>query len=293
MKSPPFDYYDPDTLEEALALLAEHGEEARLVAGGQSLVPLMNFRLARPAVIVDLNRIEALSYISEEDGILCIGPMTRQVTVETNEKVNREYPLLSEATRFIGHPAIRNRGTIGGSLAHADPAAELGAVAVCVDAELKLSSREKTRVVPARDFFQGPYTTCLQPTEILTEIRFPELPRESVTVFLELARREGDFALAGVAAVLEIDKRGYCRRARIALCGAGSVPCRVEATENALLGEPLTGKNMKAAASLAAAALDSFSDIHASSEYREHLARVLTYRSLEAVSRHSRMEEGG
>jgi len=165
-----------------------------------------------------------------------------------------------------------------------------------VDAEMNLSSREGTRVVPARDFFQGPYTTCLQPTEILTEIRFPKLPRESVTVFLELARREGDFALAGVAAVLVIDENGYCRHARVALCGAGSMPCRAEATERALLGERLTEKNMKEAAFLAAAALDSFSDVHASSEYREHLARVLSYRALEAASERAKtrkIKKGG
>lgn len=293
MKSPPFDYYDPHTLDEALSLLRDHGEEAKLLAGGQSLVPLMNFRLAQPAVIVDLNRIEGLSYISEEDGMFCIGAMTRQAALETDQRLRGDYPLLSEGVRFMGHPSIRNRGTVGGSLAHADPAAEFGAVALCADAQMKLSSREGTRWVAVRDFFQGPYTTCLEPTEILTEVRLRKFPKEAATAFLELARREGDFALAGVAALVEMSEDGFCRDARIALFGAGSVPCRAEAAERALRGERLTEKTMKEATSLVTAGVDLLSDIHASSEYREHLARVLTYRALRAMSMRIRIKEGG
>lgn len=281
MKSPPFDYRDPRTLDEALSILFENGEDARVLAGGQSLVPLMNFRLARPAVLVDINPLQELSYIVENDGEVRIGAMTRQANLETHEGVKRSYRLLPDAIAYISHPAIRIRGTIGGSLAHADPAAELVAVALCADAEIKIRNKERVRWVPARDFFQGPYTTALEATEILEEIKFPRLPPSAKTVFLEFSRREGDFALAGVAAMVETDEQGTCRQARIALCGAGAVPYRAVPVERALVGERLTTKIIKETVSLVTEGLEPYSDVHASSEYREHLARVLTGRALE------------
>lgn len=283
MKSPPFDYQDPHTLDEALSILFQYGEDAKVLAGGQSLVPLMNFRLARPAVVVDINQIQELSYILENEGEVRIGAMTRQANLETDEGVKRNYPLLPDAIAYIAHSAIRNRGTVGGSLAHADPAAELAAVALCADAEIKIRSRDQVRWVSSRDFFQGPYTTSLEPIEILEEVKFLRPSATAETVFLELSRREGDFALAGVAAMLETNEDGSCRQARIALCGAGSVPYRAAAVERVLMGERLTLKIIKEAVSLVTEGLEPYSDVHASSEYREHLARVLTYRALEML----------
>jgi CO/xanthine dehydrogenase FAD-binding subunit len=280
MKSPPFDYQDPHTLDEALSILFQYGEDAKVLAGGQSLVPLMNFRLARPAVVVDINQIQELSYILENGGEVRIGAMTRQANLETDDGVKRNYPLLPDAIAHIAHSAIRNRGTVGGSLAHADPAAELAAVALCADAELKIRSRDQVRWVASRDFFQGPYMTSLEPIEILEEIKFLKPPVRAQTIFLEFSRREGDFALAGVAVILETDEDGSCRQARIALCGAGSVPYRAAAVERVLMGERLTPKIINEAVFFVTEGLESYSDVHASSEYREHLARVLTHRAL-------------
>jgi carbon-monoxide dehydrogenase medium subunit len=209
--------------------------------------------------------------------------MTRQADLESDEGLKRNYPLLPDAIGYIAHPAIRNRGTIGGSLAHADPAAELAAVALCGDADIKIRSRDQVRWVPSRDFFQGPYMTSLEPVEILEEIRFPRPSAPAETVFLEFSRREGDFALAGVAALLELDANGSCRRARIALCGAGSVPYRAAAVEKILIGQRPTPQILNEAVSLVTEGLESYTDVHGSAEYREHLARVLTYRALEML----------
>jgi CO/xanthine dehydrogenase FAD-binding subunit len=283
MKSPPFDYRDPHTLDEALFFLFQYGDDAKVLAGGQSLVPLMNFRLARPAVVVDINQIHELSYILENEEEVRIGAMTRQSNVETDEGVKRNYPLLPCAIAQIAHSAIRNRGTVGGSLAHADPAAELAAVTLCADAEIKIRSRDEVRWVSSRDFFQGPYTTSLEPTEILEEVKFLKPSGTAETVFLEFSRRQGDFALVGVAAMLETNEDNSCRQARIALCGAGSVPYRAAAVERVLMGERLTLKIIKDAVSVVTEGLESYSDVHASSGYREHLARVLTYRALEML----------
>lgn len=283
MKSAAFDYRDPSTLDDALSILFEHGEDAKVLAGGQSLVPIMNFRLARPAVLVDINRIRELSYVSDNEEEILIGAMTRQVDLEMHEGLKRSYPLLADAIGYIAHPAIRNRGTIGGSLAHADPAAELAAVVLCGDADIKIRSRDQVRWVPSREFFQGPYMTALEPTEILEGIRFLKLSARAKTVFLELSRREGDFALAGVAAMLEPNEDGSCHQVRIALCGAGSVPYRAAAAEKILAGQQLTPKILNEAVGAVTEGLEPFSDVHASSAYREHLARVLTYSALEML----------
>jgi carbon-monoxide dehydrogenase medium subunit len=283
MKSPAFDYRAPRTVDEALSILFQYGEDAKVLAGGQSLVPIMNFRLARPAVIVDINPIQKLSYVSDDEEQIRIGAMTRQADLETDEGLKRNYPLLPEAIAYIAHQAIRNRGTIGGSLAHADPAAELAAVALCGDADIKLRSRDRVRWVPSREFFQGPYMTALEAVEILEEIRFPKPSAAVETIFLEFSRREGDFALAGVAAMLEANEDGSCCQARIALCGAGSVPCRAIAAEKILAGERLTPKIVNEAVSVVTEGLESYTDVHGSAEYREHLARVLTHRAFETL----------
>ncbi|HZE74314.1 MAG TPA: xanthine dehydrogenase family protein subunit M, partial [Gemmatimonadales bacterium] len=225
MKPAPFDYHRPDTADEALAILADLGGDAKPLAGGQSLVPAMNFRLARPAVLVDLNRIAPLAYIEESpDGGLLIGAMTRQRAAERSGRVARKAPLLFEALPWIAHPQIRNRGTMGGSLAHADPAAELPAVMVALDARFLLRSRTASRTVPAQDFYTGILTTVLGPDELLTEIRIPPRPARAGSAFIELARRHGDFALVGVAVDLALDQRGACASARIALLSVGDGP---------------------------------------------------------------------
>jgi carbon-monoxide dehydrogenase medium subunit len=286
MKPPPFAYFDPRTLDEAVALLNEHGLDAKVLAGGQSLVPLLNMRLARPAVLVDLNRIDGLGYVRETNGAIAIGAMTRQRTAERSPLVREKLPLLHAATTFIAHPQIRNRGTVGGSLAHADPAAELPAVALALEAEFAVAGPNGARTVAAKDFFVTYLTTCLEPAEVVTEVRFPAQPERSGWAFVELSRRHGDFALAGVAATLTLDS-GTISDARIALFGVGATALRASAAESMLRGQRPDDALFEEASRAAAEAIEEpLSDIHASAEYRRDLARVLTRRALtDAVAR--------
>jgi carbon-monoxide dehydrogenase medium subunit len=282
MKPAPFEYHVPRTLDEALATLAELGSEAKVLAGGQSLVPAMNFRLARPAALVDLNRLDSLAYIDPSpDGGLRIGAMTRQGAVERSPLVASRSALLFETMPWIAHPQIRNRGTVGGSLAHADPAAELPAVMVALDAQFVLRSRAASRVVPAMSFFTGLLSTVLQPDELLTEILIsPRQPRTG-TAFIELARRHGDFALVGVGVELVLDKAGACASARIALFSVGDGPVLAAGAMAVLVGSVPAPAGIEEAASVAAEKdIDPPGDIHASAEYRRHLARVLVRRTL-------------
>ncbi|HEX9312764.1 MAG TPA: FAD binding domain-containing protein, partial [Actinomycetota bacterium] len=205
MKPPPFKYARPGELDEVLALLSEHGDEAKLLAGGQSLIPLLNFRLARPSVLVDLNSVSGLDGMTSQNGTIGLGAMVRQRAAERSPDVGSSCPLIVQALRHVAHLQIRNRGTVGGSIAHADPAAELPAVALALDAEMVVRSAAGERVVPASEFFQGPFTTAVGPEEVLVEVRFPKLAGARST-FLELARRSGDFALAGVAAVARVEE---------------------------------------------------------------------------------------
>jgi CO/xanthine dehydrogenase FAD-binding subunit len=280
MKPVDFDYFDPVTVDEALSLLPHYGDEAKLLAGGQSLVPLLALRLARPRVLVDLNRIGELSYIRQRDGALAIGAMTRQRAVETSGTVRERCPLLTEAVRLIGHPTIRNRGTIGGNLAHADPASELPAVIAALDGELVARSARAERVIPARDFFVTALTTALQPGEILTEVRVPAMAPGAGWAFEELTRRHGDFAVVGVAAVVEADAAGRVSRAAIALTGVGGAPVRARRAEQSLVGRPLDVTAAQEAGRLAAEATDAQSDIHASADYRKAMAQVHVKRGL-------------
>ncbi|HEV7268888.1 MAG TPA: FAD binding domain-containing protein [Falsiroseomonas sp.] len=225
MKPAPFDWHAPAAIEEALALKARHGEEARFLAGGQSLVPAMNFRMAQPVVLVDLNRVAGLDGIDAgDDGSLRIGAMTRNARIERDALAARTHPILAEALREVAHPQIRNRGTLGGNLAHADPASEMPAVMLALDARFLLRSERGRREVVAADFFLAPLTTALQPDEMLAEILLPPLATGSGTAFIEVARRRGDYALMGVAAVLARDADGLCTMARIACCSAGPTP---------------------------------------------------------------------
>lgn len=281
MKPAPFEYADPGTVSEVISLLKQHEGEAKILAGGQSLMPLLNMRLARPGLIVDVNKLSDLDYIRQEDGWLVIGALTRHRTVERSELVKSHQPLLHQAALFIGHPQIRNRGTMGGSLAHADPAAEYPAVAVALGAELRAVGPGGGRTIPAEEFFLTYLTTALEPSEMLTQARFPMLPPNTGWGFQEVARRHGDFALAGAAVTLSLDEGGRCSAARIALFGVGPVPTRAEEAEQMLIGERLDERLFQQAGLKASEAItEPISDIHASAEFRQHLAGVLTRRAL-------------
>ena len=289
MKPAPFAYHRPETVDEALALLAAHGPGTKPLAGGQSLIPAMNFRLARPAVLVDLNRIAALASVREETDALRIGAMTRQRTVERDPLVRRRAPLLAEALPHVAHAQIRNRGTLGGSVAHADPAGEIPAVLLALEARFDLRGPGGTRTVPAERFFTGLFETALAPAELLIEIAIPAMRARTGWAFLEVARRHGDYALAGVAATLTLDDAGRCREARIALLGVGEGPVLARRAAKSLAGEAPTDKLLREAAAAAAAKdIDPPGDIHASAAYRRQLVAVLTRRALErAVARAS------
>jgi CO/xanthine dehydrogenase FAD-binding subunit len=282
LKPAPFEYHRPESLDEALAILAESGSDTKALAGGQSLVPAMNFRLARPAVLVDLNRLDPLAYITESpDGGLRIGAMTRQRAAERSAAVAGKAPLLFEAMPWIAHPQIRNRGTMGGSLAHADPAAELPAVMVALDARFVLRSRSASRTVPAQGFYTGILSTTLRPDELLTEIQIPLRSAHTGTAFMELARRQGDFALVGVAVEVVLNQGGGCSSARIVLLSVGDGPVLATTAMAALVGNAPTASLIEDAARLAGEAdIDPPSDIHASSAYRRHLAKVLVRRAV-------------
>ena len=280
MKPPPFDYLAPASLDEALTLLGELGDGAKVLAGGQSLVPMLNFRLVRPQHLVDLNGLAELAGIREHDGHLVIGAMTRQRSVEMSELVSDHWPLLAEAVPQIGHAQIRNRGTIGGSLAHADPAAELPAVVAALGGELVLKSARRQRVLTAEQFFVTYLTTAAEPDELLVEVRLPATPPRTGSAFLELTRRHGDFALVGGAATLTLDEAGVCTGAAIALTGVGPTPVVAREAARALVGVPPTPKVLEEVGRRVSESVTPDGDLHASSEYRKHLAGVLTRRAL-------------
>ncbi|MCA1645223.1 MAG: xanthine dehydrogenase family protein subunit M [Chloroflexi bacterium] len=285
MKPPAFEYHAPGSVDEVLALLSELGDDAKLLAGGQSLVPLLNFRLARPAHLVDLNRLAELAYVREWDAGLAIGAMTRQRTLERDARVRQCTPLLAHAIPLIGHVQIRNRGTIGGSLSHADPAAELPAVLAALDGQLVVRGGTGERVLHARDFFRGYLTTSLKPSDLLMEVRLPGLPPRSGTAFVELSRRHGDFAMVGVAVALTLDEEGRCQQARIALIGVGPAPVRNLDVEESLRGQRPSEDVFREAGRAVAAVIEPESDLHASAEYRRDLAEVLVRRALVAAHR--------
>jgi CO/xanthine dehydrogenase FAD-binding subunit len=279
VKPPKFDYHAPASLEEALALLQRYGGDAKVLAGGQSLMPLLNFRLSRPAALVDLNRIPSLAYVREHDGQLRLGAMTRQRTIEFSPMVAQKLPLLREATKWVGHLPIRTRGTIGGSIAHADPSAEYPAVLTALEGEVVARGPNGERVVKAKDLFHTYLTTSLAPEEILVEVRIPAMPAGAGYALEEFARRHGDFAIVGVAALIVREGR-RCRQARLATAGTGPVPVRLRAAEEILERDGLSDSAIEAAARRASELVSPDSDIHASAEYRRHLTGVLTKRAL-------------
>jgi carbon-monoxide dehydrogenase medium subunit len=281
MKPAPFEYAAPDSLDAALELLDEHGSAAKILAGGQSLIPAMNFRLVQPSMLIDLNRISELSYIqSTEGGGIRIGGMTRHSMVEHSSLIAGRAPLLHETMPHIAHPQIRNRGTIGGSLAHADPAAELPVAAVALDARLRLQKKGGDRWVDAADFFHFMFTTELQPSEILTEIEIPPLPARTGWAFEEFARRRGDYALAGIAALITLDEAGICRRARLVALNLGDGPLTASGAQAILEGEKPAPLAVESAARRFAEEVSPVGSVHASPAYQRHLARVLTERAL-------------
>ena len=284
MKPASFEFFDPRDLDEALSLLDRYGNEAKVLAGGQSLMPLMNLRLVRPKVIIDINRISELSYIkSGINGGLALGSLTRQRMVECSALVQKEYPLLAEAISLIGHRQIRNRGTVGGSLVHGDPAAELPALALLLEAEFVLCDSGGQRLVQAKDFFQSYMTTAIEPTELLTEIRFPHAVPRCGWAIQEISRRVGDFAVVGVAILLSADAHNAYQDARIALFGVGPTPVRIESAEAILKGTHLDSLARAEAARVVSEFLEPDSDVHASAEYRKEVAGVLTRRALETA----------
>jgi carbon-monoxide dehydrogenase medium subunit len=285
MKPAPFEYEAPESLPEALDLLARHGGEAKLLAGGQSLIPVMNFRLAQPALLVDLNRLSDLDYVQRSAaGGLAIGAMTRQRRLERDPLIAELAPLLHEAVPFIAHPQIRNRGTLGGSLAHADPAAELPAVAVALGARLRLARAGAERWVEARDFFAGLFSTALEPDEILIEVELPPPAPRTGWAFLETARRHGDYAQAGVAARVLLDGEGRCQEAGLTYLSLGGAPISAQEAAGTLAGLIPSPAAFAAAAEAAQGEIHPVDDVHASAAFKRHLARVLTVRALTLAS---------
>ncbi len=287
MKPASFEYFDPRTVAEAVELLKSNEDsDAKILAGGQSLMPLLNMRMARPSVLIDLSRISELNYIREENGGFAIGAMTPKRAIEDHAGIKRDQPLLYASTFFIGHPQIRNRGTVGGSIAQADPAAEYPAVAVALGAKMKIAGTSGLRTVEAEDFFVTYLTTAIEPTEILTELFVPKLSAGTGWSFLEVARRHGDFAMAGSAITLALHD-GKCTDSRVVLFGVGATPLRARAVEEAIRGETASEKLFEQVASkVTECIVEPMSDMHASAEYRRHLAQVLTQRGLnEAASR--------
>jgi carbon-monoxide dehydrogenase medium subunit len=280
VKPAPFELHLPTTVDEAAGLLAEHGDDAKVLAGGQSLVPLLALRLTRFGHLVDLNRVAGLGEIRRDDGRLSIGAMTRQSTAEHSDLVAEAAPLVHRALPHIGHFQIRNRGTVGGSTAHADPASELPAVALALDAELVAIGPSRARTIPARDFFLGTWTTALEPDEVLAEIRYPVWGRSSGFAVEEFARRHGDFAIAGVVCGVELDGDAI-RRVAVALFGMGSTPIRADAAEAGLLGARADAVDVRAAAGAAVDATDPSDDLHGTATYRRRVATYLTQRALE------------
>lgn len=280
MKAAPFRYLAPDSLEEAVSLLAEHGDEAKALAGGQSLVPLMAFRFATPSVLVDLNRIDGLDRIRIDADMLAMGALARHRDVELTAGLEERCPMIHEAVGLIGHVAIRNRGTVGGSIAHADPAAEWPGLLTALDGEVDAVGPSGRRTILADALFDSYFTTTLRQDELITDVRVRLPEGRSGSAFGELARRHGDFAIAGAGVVLGFDDEGSIERARVALIGVGERPILSQAAEQVLLGADATDGVFELAATAAASQLEPMSDVHGTADYRRHLALTLTRRAL-------------
>jgi carbon-monoxide dehydrogenase medium subunit len=284
MKPAPFKYVAASSLEQSLALKAEYGDDARFLAGGQSLIPAMNFRLARPAVLIDINGLAELAGVdTSQAGEIRIGALTRYRALERDEDFLKACPLFADALPHIAHPQIRNRGTIGGNLSHADPASELPAVATAMRARMRIRSLRGEREVAAAEFFAGLLTTDIKPDEMLVEIALPAPKPRSGSAFMEVARRRGDFALAGVAATVTLDGAGRCTDLRLALCGVGETPVDATAAAVPLIGQACTDDAIDAVAAKVQEMIDPSGNVHASPDYQRHIAGVLTRRAIKAA----------
>jgi carbon-monoxide dehydrogenase medium subunit/6-hydroxypseudooxynicotine dehydrogenase subunit alpha len=291
VKPPPFQLEQPRTIEDALALLDKHGEDGKVLAGGQSLVPLLNFRLATPQCLVDVNRLGELAFVRRLDGVLTIGALTRQSRLERSAVAAAGWPLLREATRHVAHRQIRNRGTVGGSVAHADPAAELPVALTALNARYRARSVRGERVIETGDMFRTHLTTALEPDELLLGIDVPPSPARSGSAFGEFALRNGDFALAGAAAVVSADPDGTCTQASLVLLAAAPVPLRADEGERLLVGRRLDAEAAAEAAEAATRDIEPTGDIHGSTRYRRRLMETVCRRVLEAAMQ--RVPAGG
>jgi aerobic carbon-monoxide dehydrogenase medium subunit len=281
-----FEYFAPRSVQEAVNLLEQHSEDAKVLAGGHSLLPQMKLRLATPKYVVDISRVRGLDYIKEKDGHILIGALATHYALETSPLLQDKYPMLAETASAIGDVQVRNRGTIGGSLAHADPAADWPAAILASNAELHVVGTAGERVINAEDFFVDMLTTALQPTELLVEIRIPQLPPRTGGTYLKMRQRASGFAIVGVAARVTLDSNQICQHVRIAITGVAPKAYRAKSVETELKGRGLDAAAVRRAAQRAPDGVDALADLHASSEYRAHLATVYTRRAVEAA--HSR-----
>ncbi|MBE3564651.1 MAG: xanthine dehydrogenase family protein subunit M [Thermogemmatispora sp.] len=275
-----FEYHPASSVDEAIALLSQYGDDAKLLAGGHSLIPTMKLRLAQPAHLIDIGRIPGLSYIREEGNVVAVGALTTYATIERSEVLRRHFALLPECASVIGDPQVRNRGTIGGSISHADPSADMPGAVRALKAEIRVRGPNGERTVAADDFFLGTFTTALEPGEMVTEIRFPLPPARTGSAYTKLANKASHYAVAGCAAVVTLGADGACTAASVVITGAGTMPTRASAVEAALVGKQLDEATVAEAASHAAEGLELMEDIHGSKQYRAQMAAVMARRAI-------------
>jgi carbon-monoxide dehydrogenase medium subunit len=275
-----FEYRAPKTVADAIAILAEHGDDAKVLAGGQSLLPLINLGLVWPGLLVDINRVEGLDFVSQRNGVLVVGALTRHATAERNAEIRRACPLLAEALPLIGDRQVRNRGTIGGSIAHADAVAELPTVAACLGAAIVVQGTKGAREIPAREFFQDYLTTAMRSDEILTEVRFPTSLEGTGVSFQELVRRKGDFAIVAAAATVRLGPGGVCDDVQLALAGAATTPINVSEAARGIVGKRPTPELIRETANAACQGIEPSGDLLASAEYRRAMAPIYARRAL-------------
>ena len=287
-----FDYIAPETLDEAIRALAAHGENAKLLAGGHSLLPLLKLRLANPKLLIDLGRIPGLSAISQQNDQIVIGALATHYGIESSELLKKKCPLLPETAREIGDVQVRNRGTIGGTLVHADPSADWPAAMLALGGELRLRGPRGERRLAADGFFVGPLTTAIAPDEILTEIRVPASVRRCGGAYLKMAQQASGFAIVGVAVSLKVDAKGFCEEVGIGVTGLGDKPFRARVVEARLRGNRLTPKLIEASAAQVAEGIDPLEDLHAAAPFRAHLARVYAARAIQAAAKRSGGKNG-
>jgi CO/xanthine dehydrogenase FAD-binding subunit len=290
MKPAAFIYLAPTSLKQALAIKSEHGDDAKFLAGGQSLLPTMNFRLARPAILIDLNEVEGLAGIRPSAGATRIGALTRYRALQRDASFAQLFPLIGEALPHIAHPQIRNRGTIGGNLSHADPASELPAIALALRGRFRVQAANRERWIEAADFFAGALTTDLQPDEMLVEVELPLAKPRTGACFMEIARRRGDFAIVGVAVMVTLGERDECTDVRLAFCGVGETPIDASSAAGVVIGHALTKAAVRDVAASVQAVIDPGGNVHATADYQRHIAGVLTERALQTA--YQRVRDG-